>query len=84
MESFKYILNYLIYGKLDKLSDINMLEKIMSDADYYILPDLVDEANYLLSQLQKDTFVNKYVRLEFADIKNSAIIWNKTGGNLNI
>ncbi len=83
-ESFKYILDYLIYGKLDKLDDINMIEKIISDADYYILPNLLDEANYMLSQLEKDTFTNKYARFKFTEIKNGSIVWNKSGGNLNV
>jgi len=42
-EVFKYVLEYLMYGKLISVIDIGMLQKLLVDADYYILPELVKE-----------------------------------------
>lgn len=40
-EVFKYVLEYLIYGKLISVVDDGILGKLLIDADYYQLPELV-------------------------------------------
>jgi len=43
-EIFKYILEYLMYGKLiSTINDTGILQKLLIDAGYYLLPPLVEQ-----------------------------------------
>eukprot|EP01087_Luapelamoeba_hula_P022196 TRINITY_DN7898_c0_g1_i1.p1 TRINITY_DN7898_c0_g1~~TRINITY_DN7898_c0_g1_i1.p1 ORF type:complete len:294 (+),score=67.94 TRINITY_DN7898_c0_g1_i1:1-882(+) len=49
---FEYVLEYLIYGRLvSRINDTNVLEKLVIDADFYLLPMLKASA---MKQLEED------------------------------
>jgi len=58
---FKYVLEYLTYGAL--LSEISegMLRKLVIDADFYLLPQLKEQASNLLKEGKKDREESKKI-----------------------
>lgn len=50
-EVFKYVLEFMIYGQLiSELEDRNVLKKLVVDAEYYLLPQLKEQAEKQLKQ----------------------------------
>jgi len=53
-ESFKFVLEYLTYGKLFSIpTDLGTAEKLCADADFYLLPELYKLAGEAKEQLLK-------------------------------
>jgi len=49
--SFRYVLEFLSYGKLlSQITDIGVLQKLVDDADYYLISNLKDAA---MQQIKK-------------------------------
>jgi len=52
-ESFRLVLEYLTYGSLlTRVKDVGILQKVVSDAEYYLLPQLGNEAAKQLQELE--------------------------------
>jgi len=76
-ETFKYILEYLTYGKLVSIiQDPGVLQKLLLDADYYVLPGLLEQLKVVSSTSHCKDKILLQVRSTATSTPGSYFNWN--------
>jgi len=62
-DSFKCIVDFLMYEKFPEIRDPFLVHKIIVDADFYLLNSVKDAANILMNEVLKENEMKKNVNL---------------------
>jgi len=78
-EIFKYVLEYLTYGKLVSIIDnLGVFQKLLLDAEYYVLPGLIEQLKDYNTLNCKGKIINIFLRVQSSinTSNGSYINWN--------